>query len=341
MAIVFQTGFDHYTVLTQRFNTVIGSGAAIGATGRNSTNGLRFTLNAEGNQSVGRTLPTAAQSFWVGAAYATSALPPSGRIRNIFEFTDVGTVQCVLALLPDGSLIVQRGSQFGATTLGTASGFSMLTNVYYYLEWYLKISPTVGETIIRVNEVERLNLTNQNTRMSANNTITVMALSTYQGINETATLDFDDVYVDDAGFKGDVQVLSIFPDGTSAIDQWSAVGAATTREAVDETVPNSDTDYAEETTAGELSLHTYQNIPATAAVIAVCALPFAKKTDAGGATIRSVTRISGNNYEGADQAPSNGTYEYYPHIWQISPATGLAWTASEVNSAEFGFKRQS
>jgi hypothetical protein len=65
----------------------------------------------------------------------------------------------------------------------------------------------------------------------------------------------------------------------------------------------------------------------------------ARKDDAGGRTLRSLTRVSGNDYEGDSQ--NVGTdYRVYRQIIEKNPNTTAAWTESEINGAEFGYKVQ-
>lgn len=50
-----------------------------------------------------------------------------------------------------------------------------------------------------------------------------------------------------------------------------------------------------------------------------------------------VCRYSGTNYLGTAQAVGVGGYSTVSYTWTTNPATGLAWSATEINAAEFGW----
>jgi len=341
MGVVFQTSFDHYTDLTHRFNSSSssGGGPVISAgNGRNSTASMRHIGDAAA--FVSKTLPAAYSQLYFAFAYRSAGLPTTVGIRTIAEMRDSGSLQCALVLRSDGTLQVLHAS---GAVLGTLTDFAMLINTFYHIEWYLKIDNSTGATAVRINDVTKLNVTGgldtQNTVNSTANVIRLVHAITGIGAVNINT-DFDDVVVRDDTWSGDAQVKAFLPTGTGASDQWTAINAATTREAVDEAAPNSDTDYATASTVSYLSLWTYGSIPATSTIDAVVPMPFAKKTDSGTAKFKSVVRYSGVNYPGVEQAPSDGSYEYHPDILMTNPGTGVTWTAAGWNTPiEIGVER--
>ena len=341
--ITFQTSFDHYTTVTHRFNSLAGTsplGTIVTAAGRNSTKALRFT-NAVAQGRAVKTLPAPITDIYFAFAYRTSVLPAAALPRVIAEIRDAGVRQVGMILQSDGTLIFRSGGS-GSTdgvVLGTAIDFAALANVFYHIEWYVRISTSVGLLQVRVNEVEKLNLTGLDTQQTANNVVTEICLVAVDGTNATVNMDFDDVVVRDDDWNGDVEVLALLPTGIGATNNWTATGAATTREAVDEAAPNSDTDYMETATVNDLSLFTYPTIPITSEIRAVVPIPFAKKTDAGTAKIKSTVRHSGVNYDGAEKAPSDASYEYHPDILMVNPGTATAFTPADWNAIEVGVKR--
>ena len=334
MGILFQTSFDHYTTITHRWNSVTGGASVtIGAVGRNGTNGLDFNNGSTGVLRTIRNLGGSYADLYCGFAVKTDALP--GVPRSIFELYDVATIQNRLVLQVNGTLIVQRGD---TTTLGTVPTFVMLPNVFYHIEVRVNTHSSTGIYTVKINEVQLLNLTSQDTAATANNYSTDFALASAQSSNQASHTYFDDVVVRDDAFSGDVQVKAFFPTGIGATNSWIP-NTGTSATATDESAPNSDTDYIETSTAGNKTLLTYDTIPTTSAIIAVVPIPFAKKTDAGSATFASSVEISSSSYDGANKAPSNSSYEYHPDILAVSPATGITWTTTEWNTIEIGPKR--
>lgn len=333
--IVFQTSFDHYSTIIHRWNSVIGIGAPSTTTagaGRHSTDGLRIT-NAT-SALVAKTLPAPLTDIWLAFAFRTSALPTGGSYRIIVELRDAGTRQLHLVLRTDGTLAIYRGGTTdtpSGTLLDVIPSFSLLPNVWYHFEWYARIDNSSGLLQFRVNEVEKLNVSSRDTQESASASVSEICLAAI-GNGATVDTDFDDVVVRDDDWNGDQQVRCFLPTGIGSTNQWTASGAATTREAVDETAPNEDTDYISEDTAGQTSLFTYDSIPSDAVITAVIPLPRAKKTDSGTAKIKSALRSGGTTYtDGVESAPSDGGYEYHPDIRMVNPDTGVAFTAADWN----------
>lgn len=337
MAIIFQTGFDHYTTILQRFNSTSATGGgsiAIGAYGRNSTNGFRCACSAGGQQTLHAAKTIGNEStLYVAFGFKLSALPSAGNNREIIilQLWDTGSGQIFFSVLSNGLIRVARGG----TVLGTSSN-SVLSGVYYHFEAKIIIHNSTGEATVKINEVQWLTVTGADTQSTANAYANEVVLSgSSNGFNDMGVAinaDFDDLVVATTGYNGDMQVRFFPPTGIGATNQWAANGAATTRECVDEAAPNDDTDYIDTATVTDLSLFTYGTIPTTSTILAVVPIPFAKKTDSGTAKIKSVVRHSGVNYAGAEKAPSNGSYEFHPDILEVNPGTAVAFTPTDWNA---------
>jgi hypothetical protein len=352
MSIVFQTGFDHYTAITQRFTSITTAGGStlnIGAFGRNSTNGMRLIGPSSGT-IVTRAARTIANTATIHVAFGLkiSAFPTPGastvRQCGFLYLRDAGTDQIYFTLLPNGTINVLRSGS--ATALGTTT-YAFLTGVYYHIEIKAVISDAAGSVQIKVNEVSQLSLSSIDTKNTANAYINEVvfannaaATSGTGDLGVTINLDFDDIVLNTTDFTGDAEVTTYLPTAVGSTNQWSVTGAISSYQAVDETTPNGDTDYIFSSVAGDQTLFTYGTVPDTTNIIAIVPIPFAEKTDAGSAQLASVVAVSGSaSVVGATQAPSSGSYEYFPDIFSLSTATGITWTATEWNSIEIGPKR--
>lgn len=339
MAILFQTGFDHYDSILTRFNTTTGSpGFTFGSFGRNSTNGARVIITNTGTVIARRSLPSSINTIYYGFAYRTSVLPDAdSQAVQIAAIEDSGTAQCTLHLLTNGKLQVRRGG----TTLGETS-LALLAGVFYYIDWKLVIHSSAGSTIVRINESTSLTLTSVNTQNTANNTCNdiVMSVNYAGSVSSSRTHDFDDLVVRDDTFVGDVSVVSFFPTAVGFTNSWIATGAATTALATDEVIPNSDTDYASTSIVDDATLFTFDSLPTTSIIHGVCPLPFAKKTDIGTAQLASIIRHSSTTYTGATVSPSTD-YLYLPETYITNPGTGVTFTVGDWNSIQVGVKRVS
>jgi hypothetical protein len=231
------------------------------------------------------------------------------------------------------------------TTLGTATA-AITDGTWMYVEFKTTIHDTTGTFIVKVNGVEVLNLSSQDTRNGGTGYVDQVALGNPNGNNSNHTIDFDDWYVlDDTGsapnndFLGDVRVAALLPNGAGNSTQMTA-SAGSNYQTVDENTPNGDTDYVSETTVGEKDTYTMTNLPTNAdAVYGVKEAVYARKDDAGAVTLRQVIRTGGTDYEGGDIALLD-SYKFFQAIREQNPNTTAAWTQSDIDGIEAGQKLQ-
>ena len=352
MSIVFQTSFDHYTTVAQRFtaNANTGGGLSITSGGRNSTNCLSTICSSnsgDGQGSYVRRLLGATYStlYMAFAVNLTDRLPDtSSRPSEIASFMDTGNVQVSLGVHADGTLKVYKGVQRTGTLLGSSSGLVLITGNYYHIEWAATIHASAGTVDVWVNEVNVIHLTGQDTKGYSgsaliNEIFIGQVLRADFNINGTRTYNFDDLVVRDDVRSGDVAVKAFLPTGVGSTNMWTP-NTGTSATATDESAPNSDTDYIASSNAGDETLLTFGTVAANAVIHAVIPIPFAEKTDAGTATFKNSVRISGTTYTpGATISPSASSYAFLPDILYQSPATGVTWTATEFNAVEIGVRR--
>ena len=134
---------------------------------------------------------------------------------------------------------------------------------------------------------------------------------------------------------GDHRVRAHFPDAAGDFADFTPTGAASNREAVDETVPDEDTSYVASATAGHKDLHHYPSSPATT-ITAVKTVARWRKDDAGARTARTVARVSGTDNNG----PTVGVGDLYTRqedIRQEKPGGG-AWAPSDFNGSQHGYE---
>lgn len=337
MALRFFDGFDHYaTAQIAKKWTIDNGNAVIGATGRNSTSGMR--LNNTG-ALVSMTLD--AQATWiVGFAFKTNALSDYG--TGLLRLIDGTTLHVDLRLRATGNMIVTRN---GTTLATTTTAFS--AGVYYYIELKITIHDTAGVVEMQVNgSPETLTFstgtsTNQDTRNGGNATANVIELR-----GNGSQTDFDDLYICDGtgsspyeDFLGDCRAESIFPNGNgnSSVLVGSDGNSTDNYLLVDETTPNT-ADYVESSTPGDKDTYAYGNLTATSGTVyGVAVRPYAAKTDAGARSIVTVARLSGTEVDSAALTLTT-TEQYHKEVPRVAKPGGGTWAVSDVNSSEFGVK---
>ena len=343
MALLFCDSFDHYASgdflekWTHRFTTT----TTIGAVGRNGTNGMTVVLDAGGDGGVRKVLPAAKATLVAGMSFKPLTLTVD--IVPILAFDDqtVPGEQISVRFNPfTNKLLVSRNG----TTLAT--GATVLTlGVAVYIEFKATIHDTAGAYTLRINEAVELTASSINTRGSgANNSADAVRIGfSGAGLGSGNVGDFDDFYVCDTlgsentDFLGDVRVQCLFPDGAGATTQWTPASGPNYSN-VDESAPDDDTTYVATGTAGNIDTYTMTNLSAsTGTVKGVQTVLSARKDDSGTRTIAPVFRIGVTNYAGTT-VTMNTAYSYHLEMYQVSPATAVAFTIAEVNGLEFGPK---
>lgn len=340
MALRFIDGFDHYAIPSQiplkytSYNDSGGSSGIVTTTGRRP--GSTALLFRTSSDFIGLTFDP--QSTWViGFGLYMLSTETSELLRFVDE---AGTIQGALSIGSDGTIRVYRNSVTSGTLLATSTNaLPILT--WNYIEVKLTVADSGGNWEVRVNESTWINFTGD-TKQSA-------ALSTVARIQvwgRGSDCAIDDLYVCDSTgsnnntFLGDVRVDTVRPIGAGNYSEFSRQGSASNWDNLDDTTLDSDSTYNYSNTVGQRDTLDCGNLPAiTGGIFGVQVNMAARKDDAGGRTFRSLTRVSGTDYEGDSQ--NVGTdYRYFRQIIEKNPNTTAAWTESEINAAEFGYKLQ-
>jgi hypothetical protein len=332
MAIDYFDGFDDYSTAQLLRNWTAQSGSpAVGATGRNSTNGLRCAESV----NIRKTL-VAQQTRSIGFAVKFNTnFPPSG--SSVFATLQDGpNNQVDLRIKSTGAIDVTRNSTVLATTTTILS-----VGVFYHIGLKAKIDPSTGTVDLWINEINVVSLTGQNTRASANSYADTVLLGMNTGSSLAgATFDFDDFWSDDVGtFHGDCRVETGLPNGDGAINNFARSAGSANYTQVNENPATDDTNYNSSATNGDIDLYTYPALTTLAGTIrAVMLVPVQRNDAAGTVTTQPVYRSGGTNYFGASNNIGSTTYGAYPDIQATDPNTGAAWTVAGVNNAQFGLK---
>jgi hypothetical protein len=233
------------------------------------------------------------------------------------------------------------------TLLWTSSNNVWSGNVGEFIEMHIVINNT-GTVEFRVNGVS-VGTALVDTQQTPNAWFDVIdwLTSPINGFGNTIYLD-DFYYCDTMSgpgvspcntFLGDVRVATVFATGNDAV-QFTPL-ANTNWQEISEVAMDSDTSYNYDATAGHQDTFVFQPIANVITTIYGLQLTYAaRKDDAGSRTIAGVIKISGTSYPygSPDTVAASATYMYFSDLWILSPATGLNFTLSEINAADFGYK---
>lgn len=221
-----------------------------------------------------------------------------------------------------------------------------------YIEVRMKISNTAGEIEVKINGVQRLNLTSTDTQGDSGSTeFDTVRMVGGEGLSNTDTSEqwfIDDFYALDASgssnttFLGPIKVESLFPTAEGTTINFTPSTGTDNSANVDDNPKNDDTDYnSSSDTASNKDLFTTGNLSnLTGNIKAVQVVNQAKVEEPGAIGLQSIvsegtpTQGTGSVIEIAD--PS--VYKDVKHIFETNPDTSSAWVVSEVNGMEIGYE---
>jgi len=295
----------------------------------------------------------ASSGTWViGFAYKrTIGFPSSSQV--VCTWNDTATEHGFLLLDSLGRLSFFRT---GTTNSQLAiSTNSLVLNTWYYIE----IKFTIADSPSGVYEV-RVNGSSTgwiprgtgDTRNGANASVNIIKI--WSGYTSAGSYTYiDDIYICDGtdgtatqgapnnDFKGDVRVDSYAPVGNGTNSHWVGSDGDSTDNYALVSDGNVVTYVAAPYTTSE-TIDTYVMADVLAGTIPLMTQvnTRAKKSDAGSCALYPYVLSSGSVYTGV-QVSVGITDSIYMEIIDKDPNSGLAWTDSTLNAAEFGIDRGS
>jgi len=255
-----------------------------------------------------------------------------------------GTVNTVMPISlwrnSNGTLSVYRGDA-DVELYTTDVAVVGRTHYWYYIEWKVLFSNTVGTVEVRVNEKTVINLTGQDTIHSD----AFMPVTGYGIMGPTsAGMYTDDLYICDGkgdennDFLGDVSVVGLFPSGAGAHSDFTPSGEATNYECVDDPFAiDFDTTYVGSSISGEIDTYEFDQLP-SCEVLGVQYNIFAR-AEVGSRVLRPIFRSGGVDHEFSGEIVVGAGWSMEIVMMDyISPATDSQWTDDEINAGEFGYQ---
>ena len=338
MSFEFSDSFDHYTTnaeLVQKWTSVDGATLTIlAAAGRNGTSALRNTESVD--RIVSKTLTNKVTRILGAALIINNA--PTASFFPYGEFRDSSTAQVGWYVNADSTISIRRNGPTG-TVLATSTN-ALPTGSYVYIEFKATVD-NAGTYELRVNGSSTgwIPSASGDTQQSANAYSNVIAFK----VMRSNQCYFDDVYSCNSDgssnndFLGDVRIAAIFPNAIGTYSEFTP-SAGDNYTCVDETTPNSDTDYVSTSGVGNVDTYGFQDLPVSSGtILAIQSNLYARKDDAGSRSISAALYYNSTLYSGSLESLGD-TYAYYLEVFETNPNTGDNWTVSEVNNTEFGEK---
>lgn len=347
MALLWMDGFDHYgTDLGKLTEGVYAEASNVFSLNTSNPRTGTHCLQMYGSSTLRRVLGGAKTTVGVGLALYLPVLPTTNDSQRVVEFRDAAnTAQISIGVQSTGVIYARRGTMNGGTLLGSSASPAVTAEAYNHIECLVFFSQTVGSIEVRVNGVTVLSLTGQDTCATANVECSQVVLAGGIGGGAPSNQLLDDVFAyDETGsynntFIGDRRVLTLFPNANTATADWTAVGAASGYECIDEASPDDDTTYITSSTVNDTSEFGLQDLPAGVSTISgVVMVERARKTEAGAANTQ-VSVVSGASSTAGADKPLTEVYTYRHDVFEVDPASAAPFTPSEVDALKFKVKR--
>lgn len=258
---------------------------------------------------------------------------------TLIRFINAGASHLEVNYVAGGAFQVRSG----ITELAISSSGLIAVNTWYYIEIAGVIHDTNGSFTCNLYSdagslIATLSASGVDTRNGATSTATSILLGA-----STADDYVEDIWVDSTGeLYGREQVETLTANGAGDLTQltrggtdsganWSQVNEKPAQ------VGGGGDDYVDSTGDDQFDCYTFTDrsvsgTPRAVGVAAVC------QAISGSPQFKLFLRIAGVSHEGAITHTADATNRFYGEYWNNNPATGIAWTDTEINSLQAGIK---
>lgn len=256
--------------------------------------------------------------------------------QAIVYLMDSTTVQCGVRISASGEVELIRG----ASTLVAGTGHILALNAWHFVQIRLNVHNTTGGAEIRVNKQSVYTGTGLNLRAGTNNYANGWRVMGAGGPGRVANvLLFSGAGNAPNAFTPESAIYSAAPTGDGGVIGWTPnAGTNWSRNA--EAPNDGDTSYV--SAASAVLTDSYQTgspAPAGAIPYAVAVESVARKDDAGTNEIDLGLRIGGTVYMSGTAHALTSTYQRIRRVWDLNPATGLAWSLADIQACEIVIRR--
>lgn len=279
-------------------------------------------------------LPFEIQTFTAGM-YVKFAVASS---TDFFfgTYNTAGTLGLNIRQTSGGALEVLRAT----TSLGTSGPGVVTPGVYHRIEFQATKHASTGMAKVIVDGITVINLTNVNTSNAQ------WQRAQFHGPGVANQYTYVDWFYIDGNASvvtpvshGNVLVGTLLPDADGSTQEWTVPGGGNAWQKLDDD-PLAVTDWLESTTDTNLALIGHAAVPAGAIIKAMQSSIVQDKDDAGEMSLKLVCK-SGATTDVSSTAivPILNTPKGAVRCYDNDPNTAAAWTETNANAAEFGFRR--
>lgn len=326
MAVLLIEGFDHFTAAQMTSKGWSAAPSSMVAARFSPGQAVQLATNGSSN----KLLPSTYTTLIVGVAFKPAAVTNSN-YQFLRLLTSAGGVIAAARVNASGLIEIING---GGTVYGTGTT-ALTAGSWFYVELKIFVNGASGTCELHLNGVSEIASSVGNFGSTA---IAQVQISSFN----VGGSQIDDLYVcdttgtDNNTFLGDRRVVTLYPTADGSHSQWTPTGGGTHYDQVNETTPDGDTTYVSDATPGDLDSYVFGDVDGAATVNALQINTYARKDDAPARQIAPLIRQGGVDYAGT-AAVLSSSYGFQSQVYDKDP-TGAAWTATHVNSDEYGVK---
>lgn len=247
---------------------------------------------------------------------------------------DAGTVTGVLRVVSNGQMRVGRNGTQDLEVTGT--GY-LAIDTWYTFMWRYKIADSGGEWEVRVIPDGGVSDTPLSGTGDTRSDATSGEFANEFLVGDAASDTYnDEAWIDvTGGIPPYCRVETLAPTGAGGLTQLTRGGAdsGANWSQVDDHPANGDTDYVVSTGANQFDSYAFANRSVSGTPLAVQVCAEVKFASAGTREVRLGFRIGGSNFQGATHTIT-AAYTVIRDVFDNNPATGNAWTDSDIDGAE-------
>lgn len=251
----------------------------------------------------------------------------------VLALTDSVGYQVEIYMNSSGQLYITRNG----TTIVSAGTTSLAANTWYYIELKVFVSATVGTAELRINRVLEISGTGLNTKQQTNAYVNAVAFVTAPVNNGSWVHYYSDFYVTDGNFLGPLKIYVKRPTAEGTHTDMTPSTGTDNSLLVDDPTPNT-TDYVSTTAAGNVDTYVTENNSAAGTIAAVKQNIFAQDAASVLSVAGAVLCNGGATLSIGSGTAAQPAYGYKERVLELEPGSGLPWTDTSFNAAEFGQK---
>lgn len=308
--------------------------------------GKVFKFDGSGTRLVRWILPATRTTVGMGCRVYISSIPTeTDREPEVHQYRNASNgALCSIVISTTGSIQVMRGGR-DDTLIAESAQDVISANAWRHIESEVFFSATVGTVKVWVEGVLVVDASGLNTSASGLPCAQVTSQMDADSTNSRTPTHIKDFFIrDDQGTvnNGQIGTVTVYyrPPTSDVSSGWTPSTGTDDFAVLDDAPPDDLTYISADDTPPAPSIMEMDDLPAdVVAIRGIITLARAIKTDAGDGNIQVSLSPNGSDWDtGGDYAVTTSE-AYYHDVSELSPATGVAWTPIEFNSAQIRLDR--